>query len=71
MPVSESIAIAYSKIRAWLFLVVVKFASLYYYVIPSPGVSREDGNNDITQGLIYSISKNSNKSSIYFPPCNK
>jgi len=72
MSILESLAIACSKIRTWLFIVVVKCASLYYYFLSSPGVrSHEDVKNDITQGLIYSVSKDSNKGSRFFRARNK
>lgn len=71
MSILESLAIAYSKIGT-LFVVVVKFATLHYYFLSSPGVqSHEDVKNDITQGLIYSVSKDSNKGSRFFHARNK
>ena len=72
MSILESLTIAYSKIRTWPFVMVVKFASLYYDFLSSPGVqSHEDVKSDITQGLIYSVSKDSNKGSRFFHARNK
>lgn len=67
-----SLTIAYSKIRTWLFIVVVNFASLYYYYLSREGVqSHKDVKNDITRGLIYSVSKESNEGSRFFRVRNK
>lgn len=61
----ESLVIAYSKIRT--SVAVVKFARLYYYFLSSSGVqSHDDVRNGITQGLIYRVSKDSNKGSRFF-----
>lgn len=72
MSAVESLAIAYSKIQDLALRCGGEACSLYCYFLSSPGVlSHEDVKNDITQGLICSVSKDSNKDSRIFHTRNK